>query len=167
MTPAPAATDEAAFADFVAGAAPRLLRTAWLLTGDTASAEDLVQEALARVYVRWSKVASGQPLAYARRIVVNLSHDRWGRLRRETPRAEHLDRPVEPDSRVEDRDLLLRLLATLPPRERQVVVLRHYDDLSERQVADLLDISVGTVKSTAHKALTTLRTRYAALEATR
>lgn len=151
------------FESFVEASSPALLRTAWLLTGDQHVAQEVVQEALARLYPRWERVAGGQPLAYSRRIVVNLVNDRWHRHRREVLTAVTPDRCAPSSTHVEDRDLLIRLLNLLPPRERQVVVLRHYDDLSERQVAEALGISVGTVKSTAHKALTTLRTHYAAL----
>ncbi|GAB3578966.1 SigE family RNA polymerase sigma factor [Calidifontibacter terrae] len=151
------------FESFVGASSPALLRTAWLMTGDPHAAEEIVQEALARLFPKWERIASGQPLAYSRRIVVNLVNDGWHRRRREVLTAETPDRASPTPTAVEDRDLLIRLLSGLPPRERQVVVLRHYDDLSEQQVADVLGISVGTVKSTAHKGLTTLRTRYAAL----
>lgn len=147
------------FGEFVAKASPSLLRTAWLLCGDPSTAEELVQEALARVYPKWSRIVDGQPLAYTRRVLVNLNNDRWRQRLREVPRAEPVERAGPEDQSVEDRALLMSLLATLPPREREVVVLRHYDDLSETTVAELLGISVGTVKSTAHRALTTLRTR--------
>lgn len=152
---------EAEFASFVSSASPGLLRTAWLLTGDKASAEDLVQEALVRLYPKWRRVSGGQPLAYARRIMVNLNKDRWrkeGGVRHTS--AEVLDAlPADdgPQRTSDQRDELTRLLRRLPPREREVLVLRHYVDLPEKDVADLLGISVGTVKSTAAHGLSTLR----------
>ncbi|AKU16839.1 SigE family RNA polymerase sigma factor [Luteipulveratus mongoliensis] len=159
-------SDEA-FSAFVASSSPQLLRTGWLLCGDEHLAEELVQEALARVYPRWGRLADGQPLAYARRILVNLNTDRWRRGRRETVAADGdmPERPVDDGSSAAvDRDLLIRLLGALPRRERQVVVLRHYADLSEQQVADLLDVSVGTVKSSASRGLAVMRSHLTSIE---
>ncbi len=152
--------DTDAFTQFVQASSPGLLHMAWLLCGDPHRAEELVQESLERVYLKWGKVRTGQPLAYTRRVLVNLNTDRWRRTRKEvltfdgeTPESRG---PSDRET-VEDRDLVIRLLRQLPPRERQVVVLRHYADMSEREVADLLGVSLGTVKSTASRGLSNLR----------
>lgn len=129
---------EAEFVDFVTQSSPRLLTTAWMLTADPAAAEDLVQEALERVYVRWGRVRSGNPLAYARRILANL----------------HTGSFSPADSQNVD---LVRALQQLPTRERECVVLRHYLDLSEQQTADTLGVSLGTVKSSTSRGLAGLR----------
>jgi DNA-directed RNA polymerase specialized sigma24 family protein len=128
------------FERFVAETTDDLLRTAYLVLWDLAGAEDLVQECLFRVARRWPRVRSMEhPTAYARRIVVNLALD--GAERRRRHNAE-----------------LLAVLGTLAPLQRAVLALRYYDDLSEAQVAEILGCSVGTVKSTAWRALERLRT---------
>lgn len=147
---------EREFVDFVRDASPRLLTTAWMLTGDPHQAEELVQEALARVYVRWPKVRTGTPMAYTRRVVANLHTDRWRKLRREVLVDQT---PEHADHRASSQHVdLIRALQALPERQRQVVVLRHYLDLSEQQTADTLGIGVGTVKSAASRGLARLRT---------
>lgn len=149
---------EAEFVDFVHGTSPRLLTTAWMLSGDPHVAEELVQEALARVYPRWGRVRGDNPAAYARRILVNLHHDRWRRRRREVLTDTV---PEQPDATTGTSDLhhldLIRALQALPRRERECVVLRHYLDLSERDTAQTLGVSVGTVKSSASRGLAALR----------
>lgn len=145
------------FVEFATAAKPWLLTTAWMLTGDPHDAEDLVQETLARVYVKWRKVSEQQPAAYARRILANLHTDRWRRNRREVlvgevnhrARASHGPDPVTVD--------LIRALQTLGPRERECVVMRHYLDLSEKQTAEALGVSVGAVKGYTARGLTALR----------
>ena len=155
------AEDEAAFVAFVTASSPRLLRLAWLSCGDPHLAQELVQETYERVYVHWGRVGDDNPIAYSRRVLMNLRTDRWRRRRKEALSADGSlpDLPVGADehSRAEDRDLLVRLLRDLPARERQVVVLRHYDDLSEREVAETLGVSLGTVKSSASRGLATMR----------
>ncbi|KGN33633.1 RNA polymerase [Knoellia sinensis KCTC 19936] len=144
------------FAEFAVGATPRLLRTAWLICGDESQAEDLVQSAMVKVYLRWGWLRTRQPVAYARKCILNEHIDTHRRRQRETtvsdlPEQHHRDR--EP----EDTGHIVRLLNTLPTRERQVVVLRHYVGLPEAEVADLLDVSVGTVKSSGSRGLVRLR----------
>lgn len=151
--------DDGSFDEFLRSSSPRLLRLAWLLTGGAASAEDLVQETLERVYVAWPRVEPGGSHNYARRILVNLHTDshrrRWReRLTSEMPESGRADRTDD----VALADELTTALAQLPVRERQCVVLRHHADLSERDVADTLDISTGTVKSSTSRGLTRLRT---------
>lgn len=148
------------FAAFMAEHAGALGRTAWLLCGDRHQAEELTQLALTRTYLAWSRARQRDPLAFARRTLANARIDTWRRRRREVltdpadiPPGTHGDSSGD----VADRDRLLRALATLSRRQRRVVVLRHIEDLSEREVAEALGISTGTVKSTASRALATLR----------
>ncbi len=146
------------FATFMAEHADDLLRTAWLLTGDAHRAEELTQAALVRTYATWDRIRLQDPLAYARRVLANLRVDTWRRRRREVL----TDRPPErtldgAQTRVDDRDQLVRALALLTPRQRRIVVLRHLVGLSESDVAADLGVSVGTVKSTASRGLATLR----------
>ena len=131
-----------------------LLRTAVLLTGDRHRAEDLVQEALSQVAVRWSRLRDGNPDAYARRVVVSRNISWWRKHRREVV-AEPPKTAAAPDL---DRRLALdRALAALTPAQRAVIVLRYYDALTEADTAAALGIAVGTVKSHAHAALARLR----------
>lgn len=155
------------FVAFVSASSPTLLRTAWLLCGNAAQAEDLVQEALERVYLKWGRVSrGGRPLAYTRTVLVNLNTDRWRRTHRETVTDRIAERATADAYRgSDDRDQIARLLQTLPKREREVIVLRHYADMTEQDVADALGISVGTVKSSASRGLATLRSTLSATEA--
>ncbi|WP_380277946.1 SigE family RNA polymerase sigma factor [Kitasatospora purpeofusca] len=150
---------DAEFNAFVTGAWPRLIRTAFLLTGDRYLAEDVVQTALERTYAAWGRVVrADEPYAYVRRIVVN-EHAR--RFRRRVP--EQLVTAVPersgPDGfeRLDDRAALLEALGTLPSGQRQAVVLRYWEDLSESQAAAAMGCSVGTVKSQASKGIARLR----------
>ncbi|WP_066583389.1 SigE family RNA polymerase sigma factor [Cellulomonas timonensis] len=156
------------FSAFMLEAEPLLGRMAWLLCGDVHRAEELVQQALVRTYVAWPRARAGDPLAYARKTLTNLRIDTWRKHRRELLTA--------PDGMPEtamgagthaqaDRDVLVRALLQLSPRRRRVIVLRYLVDLSEREVADDLGISVGTVKSTASRGLVQLRTILAASHA--
>lgn len=151
---------DAEFAAFVSAASPALTKTAWLLTGDAHTAADLVQEAFVKTYLAWRRVRP-ETAAYTRRVLVNLNADRWRRRRPETL-TELVDavRPSD-EAAVDDRDRIARMLATLPARQREVIVLRYFDDLPEAAVAELLGISVGSVKSAASRGLAALRTHYA------
>lgn len=151
--------DDGSFHEFMRSSSPRLLRLAWLLTGGASSAEDLVQETLERVYVSWPRIEAGGTHNYARRVLVNLHTDshrrRWREdLTSEVPESGRADRSEQ----VVLADQLTAALAQLPVRERQCVVLRHHVDLSEREVADALDVSTGTVKSSTSRGLACLRT---------
>ncbi|MGN8244798.1 SigE family RNA polymerase sigma factor [Cellulomonas soli] len=151
---------ESEFAAFMASSSPALARTAWLLCGDTHQAEELVQQALMRTYLAWGSAREGDPLAYARRTLANLRIDTWRRRRREVlmDPADVPERASASDAdRLAERDRLVRALATLSPRQRRVVVLRHFEGRSEREVAEDLGVSVGTVKSTASRSLSRLR----------
>ncbi len=158
MTPQDRERD-ASFAQFVEVASPGLLRTAWLLTGSSEAAHELVQATLVKAYVRWPQIRSESTMAYCRRILANERTDRWRRTRREVPVAEVDTRSAgrSDTATSDDRDEVVRLLRGLPEQQRRVVVLRYYCDLSEDTVADTLGISVGTVKSSASRALAALR----------
>jgi len=153
---------DAEFSAYMAARQPSLMRTAYLLTGDRHTAEDLVQTALAKLYLSWDKVQQRDSVdAYVRRILVNENNSLWRRgwKKREhatdkIPDAEHLD--TYDDGQ---RGALWEIVQTLPKKARAVVVLRYYEQLSEAETADALGISVGTVKSQASRALTTLRQR--------
>ena len=133
-----------------------LLRTAYLLTGDRHDAEDLVQAALTKVVPRWGRLREPEP--YVRRILVNESISRWRRRRwRETSVPEVGD-VARPGHDVDQQLVLRQALGRLAPRQRAVIVLRYFDDLTEAQTADALGISVGTVKSQSRDALARLRT---------
>jgi RNA polymerase sigma-70 factor (sigma-E family) len=149
------------FDEYVARSGTRLLTLAYLLCGNPADADDLVQEALARAYLYWPRLASAVDLdAYVRRLVVNANRRRF-RRRRVTEIAGGSG--TEPGGGhgvyvgVEDRFDLAAALASLPVRQRTVVVLRYYEDLSEAEVAALLGCCPGTVKSQASKAIAKLR----------
>ncbi len=117
---------DAAFTACVEQATPSLLRTAWLLIGEHDAAHDLVQAALVRTYVAWPRVRPETAMAYARRILVSERTDRWRRHGAELAVATPSDTPTANVSTTEDRDVVVSLLATLPDRQRQVVVLRYY-----------------------------------------
>jgi RNA polymerase sigma-70 factor (sigma-E family) len=152
------------FEEFVQGSSPRLFRTALLLTGhDRAAAEDLLQVALERAYRHWARICrSEEPERYVRRILANASHDRWRRASRRPerviPGADVAAVADDHAGAVADRDYLMRALAALPKRQRTVLVLRYYSDLSELEIADILGCSVGTVKSQVSRGLARLRT---------
>lgn len=151
---------DADFADFVHHAWPRLYRTAHLLLGDHGLAEDLTQTALAKTYAAWGRIEDPAAAhAYARTTMVNTATS-WFRRRgwrNEVPREDAaLDRAAStPDP--SDRPAVLAALAALPPRQRAVVVLRYYDDLSVADAAAALGCSTGTVKSQTSVALARLR----------
>jgi RNA polymerase sigma-70 factor (sigma-E family) len=150
--------DEQSFSRWAGERQLSLLRTAVLLTGDRHRAEDLVQDALTQVAVRWSRLRDGHPDAYARQVIVRGNISWWRKHRNEVV----LDLYDGPSSTVAedtaDRRMVLdRALGTLSPRQRATVVLRYYDDLSERETAEALGVSIGTVKSQTHLALRRLR----------
>jgi RNA polymerase sigma-70 factor (sigma-E family) len=142
---------------------PRLVRTAYAVSGDRGLAEDAVQTAFAKAYRSWRRIARmAAPDAYLRRMVVNevLSDRRLARRRHEVSSAEPPERPT---AGIADdplaHDAMWRAVSTLPPRQRAVLVLRYYEDLSEQQIAEALGCRPGTVKSQASAALASLRTR--------
>lgn len=151
--------DEAEFGRWARERQLALLRTAVLLTGDRQRAEDIVQEALTQVALRWRRLADGHPEAYARQVIVRRNISWWRKHRREVV-VELSDDAVTtsgPEQAVGRRLMLDRALAGLTPRQRTLVVLRYYEDLTERDAAETLGVSVGTVKSQTHLALRRLR----------
>jgi RNA polymerase sigma-70 factor (sigma-E family) len=149
--------DEEAFEAFVRAHATTLVRLAGALTGNPHVSEEVVQSALERVFLRWRRL--DDPLAYTRQVVVNLCRDRgrgagrWERVG--LPRTDS----AAPDviAGRDDRDQLVRAVRALPHRQRAVLVLRFWHDLTEQQAADVLGIRAGTVKSQTSRALQRLR----------
>jgi len=153
------AASEAMFAQFVRQRWSAMVRLAYSLTLDEGRAEDVVQESFAKLWPVWSRMRDDDPDAYLRRIVVNQAISKL-RLRWwwERPTDELPDVPVNSETgHVDNRQALVRALATLPRQQRAVAVLRYGWDLSERQVADLLQCSVGAVKKHASRGLARLR----------
>jgi RNA polymerase sigma-70 factor (sigma-E family) len=152
-------TVAAGFDEFVAARSPRLLRTAYLLTHDWALAEDLLQTALAKAWEAWQRI-EGDPEPYVRRIVVNAYASWWRRRWTHELPSESLPEQTaraDPHGGVDERDRLWRALGRLPRRQRAVLVLRYFEDLSEAEIADVLGCGVGTVKSQASRAIAKLR----------
>jgi RNA polymerase sigma-70 factor (sigma-E family) len=132
-----------------------------MLTGNPHDAADLVQSVLERVGARWQTIErkTGDPVAYARRAMVNAHVSRWRRSRRESLLAEFPDAAAAPQDDPFDNEPLWEALRGLPPRQRAVLVLRYYEEKSEAEIAAVLGVSRGTVKSQASKAMATLRGR--------
>lgn len=155
------------FDAFVRARLPALLRFAHAVCGDPDTAADLVQDALERTGVRWHAIErGGDPEAYVKRAIINGRTSRWRKLRRESL----VDIVPESRERTEQKphdDELWRLLKTLPPRQRAVLVLRYYEDMSEEQIAQTLGCAPGTVKSQASKGLARLRAALADSHGTR
>lgn len=153
--------DADAFHEFVRSQWPRLVRTAYLMTGDYAEAEDVAQTALARAGASWRRIqASERPDAYVRRILVNCNNNRFRRKRPTLlfgTKAPDLPVPDDPTQAVDQRDALRTALLNLPARQRAAVVLRYWEDLPETEVAQAMGCSVGTVKSQAARGLAKLR----------
>ena len=154
---------DADFSAYLAARQPALLRTAYLLTGQRADAEDLLQVSLAKLYLAWDRVRDRESVdAYVRRIMVNENNSLW---RRAWKRREHAVDEVPEQAPHTDRhddgtgDALWSFVQSLPKKQRAVVVLRYYEELSEAETADVLGISVGTVKSQCSRALAALRER--------
>jgi RNA polymerase sigma-70 factor (sigma-E family) len=145
------------FGAYVLARRRRLLRAAWLLTGDWHLAEDLLQTALAKAYLAWDRIED--PDAYVRRVLVT-THATWWRRkwRGERPSADVPDvAGHDPHSDAELRHQIVNALRRLPRRQRAVVVLRYFEDLTEVETAAVLGCSVGTVKSQASRALASMR----------
>ncbi len=156
--------DEAGFTAFVAARGPALLRLGWLLTADAGAAEDLVQEALARMVRHWDRVGTdGNPEAYARTAIRSIWVDGWRRRggRVLTLVADVPDRPADDPALAgsDARRDVAAALALLAPRQRAVLVLRFYEDLTDQETARALGCSVSTVKSQTREALQRLRER--------
>ena len=155
-------TRDAEFTDYLHARQPSLLRTAYLLTGDKHQAEDVLQTSLAKLYLAWDKVRDRDSVdAYVRRIMVNENNSLWRRgwKKREYATEVIPDRPFSDQYDEGLSAALWEVVQTLPPKARAVVVLRYYEQLTEAETADLLGISVGTVKSQCSRALAALRQR--------
>ena len=152
--------DDDRFTEFFGANQQRALRLAYLLTGDRQLAEDIAAEAFARVLARWSDDIR-DPGAYLRRAVVNTVNSSFRRRGTERRMGPLLHVPTDDRDRVAggvvDRDVVLAALAQLPPQQRTVLVLRYYDDRSEAEIARILGISAGSVKSNASRGLARLR----------
>jgi RNA polymerase sigma-70 factor (sigma-E family) len=153
---------ELGYDDFYAAWWPRLVRTAYAVSGDLGVAEDAVQTALAKAYRSWRRVSrADSPEAYVRRMAVNevLNHHRTAAARRESTRPDLPETASSTDDPQPTRDEVWQAVLTLPPRQRAVLVLRYYEDLSEHEIAEVLGCRPGTVKSQASAALASLRAR--------
>ncbi len=160
---------DAEFTEYMQARQPALLRTAYVLTGDRHTAEDLVQTALAKLYLSWDKVQRAESIdGYVRRILVNEHNSLWRRpwKKRETTTTE-LPEQVAADPAGGHDPALWDLVQTLPRKQRAAVVLRYYEELSEAETAAVLGVSVGTVKSQTSRALASMRTRAGDLDDTR
>ncbi|HEY0890010.1 MAG TPA: SigE family RNA polymerase sigma factor [Nocardioides sp.] len=153
---------DADFTAYLEGRQPALLRTAYLLTGDRHQAEDVLQTALAKLYLAWDRVRDeGAIDGYVRRILVNETTSLW----RRSWRRHEVASPTLPETGVDapyddgTGAALWELVQGLPGRARAVLVLRYYEQLSERETAETLGVSVGTVKSQTSRALAALRER--------
>lgn len=151
---------DAEFAAFVRAASPELGRVAWYLCGDPVRAQDLLQHALLRTYLAWGRLGEADRVAYTRRVLANTRIDIWRKERRESLTAPH----AMPEHAADDgaaaraeQDRLGRALRALPAQQRRIVALRHLVGLSEAETAAELDVSLGTVKSTASRGLARLR----------
>jgi RNA polymerase sigma-70 factor (sigma-E family) len=152
--------DDEDFRRYVAERSPALLRTAYLLTGDRAAAEDVLQSALTNAYRHWGRLRRlGRPDAYVRRIMVNERRSWWRRTgNRELLVGEPPERAGRDEAAgVAEHDLVWQAVLGLPPRTRAVLVLRYWEDLSEADTAAALGCSIGTVKSQASRGLRRLQ----------
>ncbi|MEU0276345.1 SigE family RNA polymerase sigma factor [Streptomyces sp. NPDC006307] len=158
-----AATGYPSFSSYVRARGPVLLRTARSLTANPNDAEDLLQAALTKTYVAWERIEDHRALdGYVRRALINTRTSQWRKRRVEEFACDELPEPhglPEPDPAEQQalRDAMWRAVVRLPDRQRAMVVLRYYEDLSEAQTAEVLGVSVGTVKSAVSRALGKLR----------
>ena len=156
---------EQAFRDFAAARGPALLRTAYLLTTDAHQAEDLLQTTLAKVFVSWARLRDPMAAeAYARRTLIRAHASWWRRLSSRERPARAGDPPPDAHARDEiepllERDRMWAVLATLPRQQQVVVVLRFYEDLPVAEVARLMGVTTGSVKTHTSRALASLRQR--------
>lgn len=154
-------TDDDEFAEFVRSRSPALHRYAYLLTGNSYDADDLVQEALIRLRGAWARIQRrDDPTGYTRTTIARLYVSFWRRRRHESIVSDLPDAAADDPgiAKAIRRAAMLRALATLPPRQRAVIVLRFYENQTEEQIAETLGISRGTVRSQAARAFEKLRT---------
>ena len=152
---------EASFASVYNAHHRGAVRLAYLMTGDTFMAEDVVADAFAKVWVQWQRGRVSDAGPYVRRAVVNTINSRWRRKaieRREAEKRSGDERGIVlADAASADRDEMWQALGRLPERQRAAIVLRYYEDLSEAETAEVLGVSVGTVKSQVSRGLVRLR----------
>ena len=162
-TPVCTSANQTQFTAYVRTKGPTLLRTARSLTPNPADAEDLLQTALTKTYLAWDRIDDHRAVdGYVRRTLVNTRTSQWRKRKVVEFSTDELPEPpvsAEPDltEQQAQRDALLRAISRLPPRQRAMVVLRYYEDMSEAQTAEALGVSVGTVKSAVSRALGKLR----------
>jgi RNA polymerase sigma-70 factor (sigma-E family) len=151
------------FTSYVRARGPVLLRTARSLTSNVCDAEDLLQTALAKTYLAWERIEDHKALdGYVRRALVNTRTSQWRKRKvdefvcEELPESDPVPAP-DPAEQEVLRDTMWRAVLRLPDRQRAMIVLRYYEDLSEAQTAEVLGVSVGTVKSAVSRALGKLR----------
>ena len=149
------------FRSYVAARSPALMRTAYMLSGNRADAEDLLQTALAKTYLAWDRIREREAVdGYVRRVMVNTQTSWWRRRKVDEHPTDALPERSGGRDATADADLhdaLWTALSTLPKRQRAMVVLRYYEDLSEAETAQVMGVSVGTVKSATSRALAKLR----------
>jgi RNA polymerase sigma-70 factor (sigma-E family) len=148
------------FDDFVAARLPALLRHATVLSRDPYEAEDVVQDALINAQRHWARIARlDAPEAYVRRMIVNelISVRRRVRARLRRERSDPPEPVDDGAERLEQRDVLVRMIRQLPPRQRVVIALRYFEDLSDADIADVMGCGIANVRSQASRALATLR----------
>lgn len=152
---------EVDFDEWVSARIPALLRFAHLVAGDRANADDIVQEALTGVYQRWDRISQVHDLdAYVRRMIINENVSSWRRWgRRQSPVAEvrHPGPASDLADSVTRADAVWRVTSALPRRQRAAVVLRFYEDRTDREIAEILGCAESTVRSQIHRALAALR----------
>ncbi|MEC3995542.1 SigE family RNA polymerase sigma factor [Actinacidiphila sp. DG2A-62] len=162
-TPVCTSANTTQFTAYVRTKGPTLLRTARALTPNPSDAEDLLQTALTKTYLAWDRIDDHRAVdGYVRRTLVNTRTSQWRKRKVDEFSTDELPEPaaacqVDLTEQQAQRDALLRAIARLPPRQRAMVVLRYYEDMSEVQTAEVLGVSVGTVKSAVSRALGKLR----------
>ncbi|MFF3563933.1 SigE family RNA polymerase sigma factor [Streptomyces sp. NPDC002574] len=165
-TPVCTSASQAQFTRYVQARGPALLRTARSLTANPSDAEDLLQTALTKTYLAWDRIDDHRAVdGYVRRTLVNTRTSQWRKRRVEEYATDDLPEPYGPAALTGhdeaeqqcQRDAMLRAISRLPARQRVMVVLRYYEDMSEVQTAEALGVSVGTVKSAVSRALGKLR----------
>ncbi|MEU6341185.1 SigE family RNA polymerase sigma factor [Streptomyces sp. NPDC046977] len=165
-TPVCTSASQAQFTSYVRAKGPALLRTARSLTANPSDAEDLLQTALVKTYLAWERIDDHRAVdGYVRRTLVNTRTSQWRKRRVEEYATDEVPEPYGPAAltgpdeaeQQAQRDSVLRAISRLPARQRAMVVLRYYEDMSEAQTAEALGVSVGTVKSAVSRALGKLR----------
>ncbi|MFF6955427.1 MULTISPECIES: SigE family RNA polymerase sigma factor [unclassified Streptomyces] len=162
-TPVCTSANTTQFTAYVRTKGPTLLRTARSLTPNPSDAEDLLQTALTKTYLAWDRIDDHRAVdGYVRRTLVNTRTSQWRKRKVDEFSTDEVPEPAAtgaPDitEQQAQRDALLRAVGRLPPRQRAMVVLRYYEDMSEVQTAEALGVSVGTVKSAVSRALGKLR----------